>query len=268
MQAIAIEKNLQDLRKRLTQNLNSFDVARATVKWLLRDYELVRGLVKLQEQRRVLDEAPPHLDAEGLATETKKADAEVERQMQAIRENDRDSIVVGLNFLDKNNSGFIEPSDLPELPADAFNAMDVDKSHKISPSELKRAVSTAVKNFEDSGRKLKSINVQIQNHQQRLQALSSPEQPHAEEQKQKAKEELELEQAAILRLQMQADQINSEMDGSRLLFSAVDQFFFGSFAANVWDRLEETKETLEQLTAIVHAVSIEQQAAPLTVGGI
>jgi hypothetical protein len=262
MEAIKIEKAIQDLKKKLAQNLNSFDVARATVKWLIKDYQLVKGLVKVRENRTRLDDLPQNLGAEALVMEIKKADGEIERQIQAIRDNDRDSIVVGLNFLDKNNSGYIEPSDLPELAADAFNAMDVDKSQKISPAELKRAVSMAVKSVEDQTRKLNSLNAQIQCHQERMQSRTP------DDQKQRTKEELETEEATVLRLQMQADRIKAEMDSSKLLFGAVDQFFFGSFSTNVWDRLEETKETQEQFSEIVHAVCSELQAAPLTVGGI
>jgi hypothetical protein len=247
MQALRIEEQLDILHKKLAEGLNSFDVARATTKWLIRDYKLVRGMVTLQERKRALGERPPSQDVEAACYEVQ---ADVERQTLAIQANDRDSILIGFNFLDTNNSGFIEPSDLPSLAADAFNALDLHRHHKISPDDLKRAVSMAITAYEDHARRLETIEQKIQSHR----AQKSGEQVEQNQQM------LESEEAEIGRLNLKVNQVSKDMQSSRVLFDAVDQFFFEAFTRHVWNRLQETKETEEQFCALVEAIRIERQA--------
>jgi len=60
----------------------------------------------------------------------------------------RESLVIGFKFLDANNSGSIEASDMPNLSTEIFSRLDRRNKHVISPKDLLKGVDGMEKNVE------------------------------------------------------------------------------------------------------------------------
>ena len=105
-----MERDIVTLNRLLAESLNTFDSTRATYKWLQRDMELVKAL---QDAESVLAELALKLqDAKGGGighTHSAAMNSQLKQQEKRIAQlkkeqelNDRDSIILGLNFYDAN----------------------------------------------------------------------------------------------------------------------------------------------------------------------
>jgi len=135
----------------LNGRLNDFDNARMAIQWLQRHFELLM-------QRRALGREITHINFRIKQLQSEKpSDATVDelrqlrqrlnfahvgvsnatRQARQLR---RESLEVGLQYLDTNNSGSIEPDDQPQLSAELFSRLDTRNKHRIRPRDLQGAL--------------------------------------------------------------------------------------------------------------------------------
>jgi len=84
--------------------------------------------------------------------------SEATKQAQALR---RESLVVGLKYLDTNMSGSIEPEDMPGLSADLFSRLDARNKHKISSSDLMAGVDKMEKTIDTANARIADLHRDI-----------------------------------------------------------------------------------------------------------
>lgn len=195
---------------------------------------------------------------------------------ESLAQNDRESLNVGLAFLDANCTGKIEPSDVPDLTAAMFNKLDVDNSHDITPDELQRAVRsslTKLSALETNTRDSKLQHAKLEASRKVIaarileinsRALDGPEVEVEVEQLKDDQSQAEADKAALTR---SLSDVDRQAAGHRELLDTVGRFFFAAFRTNVWDRVQreanQPDKAADRLRAIVASVKNGQDSDPL-----
>jgi len=67
--------------------------------------------------------------------------AQVSSFMSRAKDLRLQSYQVGLHLLDQNNSGSLEPEDVPSMSLELFSLLDINNNHSITPTELVRVIT-------------------------------------------------------------------------------------------------------------------------------
>jgi len=156
-----LERRMEENQQALASALGAHDNARAGVVWLQKQYDLGLSMIKLKNELTHKHDQLEALAAANLPPkETENKKGVINHQMKQISDNliaadkqqralRKESLDVGLKYLDANCSGSIEPEDVPTMTAELFNMLDINKNHAITPAELQEAVSKMEANLDD-----------------------------------------------------------------------------------------------------------------------
>lgn len=184
IEQLAIQDRQERLEGYLTEALGAYDNARSAIEWLTSDvrlhfeaqtieHETKRIQAELQDLEHnmlPLGSLDKEIREKKKAHEKVKADREVHHQKL---------LVVALHYLDRNFSGYIEPSDMTDLSADLFNVLDKNNDHRISADELNQVLTTLAVKIQHAQQDIRSAESRfrtLQDEQKDLenQALGLP----------------------------------------------------------------------------------------------
>lgn len=266
------EQEMARAHEGVRESLAHFDVARATYKWLRRDYTLVTNLLELQDQQQNASTQLRGLEGEEkekMETELSDIKTKQAKGLDLLIDNDRDSVLLGLYFLDANMSGSIEPDDLPCLTAQQFIALDLDRSHAITPSELSRAIKTTlIANKNEQTQKvaleaeISREHTQLDVLQKQLTKLTGPKQATARAHVRLDEEKLVTE---IARRETELLSVKKRIHTHAQLIATVDQHFYASFMNNVWTHLQDKGNGLldDDLQTLLVRMKEDEKTDPL-----
>lgn len=133
------------LMERYSVALHANDNVRAACQWLKAHFTM--GMKRAELESSLADKQAK-LDAEEAESpQHRTLDKAMRKQQQELNEllkcaevHERHLLGVNLHYLDRNFSGCIETSDMPDLPASLFNLLDKNMDHKISADEIEAVV--------------------------------------------------------------------------------------------------------------------------------
>jgi Ca2+-binding EF-hand superfamily protein len=167
----------------------------------------------------------------------KELDATFLKLIRRKNQHERDSLLVGLAFLDTNFQGSVEPEEVRDLPTRMFNRLDTAKDGKISQDELVKGCQTMTDRI-----------AQIQNQINKLhQDKETTLMPRLSALRHDGKlREAEQAEVDLMRLEEQMDSLNNEMQAEQENLGLVYVVFKNAFTLNVFDRIGgSAKEKLE-----------------------
>lgn len=132
---VAIETQ-RELERELARGLAEWGNANSASQWLLHDYDLSFRTVMLNmPEQKGWEDADRYQDVESRKSELDRLVAETKRlKMEALQ--------VGFKYLDRNYSGFLEPSDIPNLPTHVYARLDTNSKHKLSWNDIQKTIDT------------------------------------------------------------------------------------------------------------------------------
>jgi len=154
------EKRMSENNTLLNNSLMDFDNARTAVHWLQKHFDLL-----IQRQMVVREMNDTQAEMHRIQTTSGVGD-DISSEMKRLRERlwgahknlmdhmhkamalRRESLVIGFKFLDANNSGSIEPRDMPNLSTEIFSRLDRRNKHLISAKDLLAGVDSMEKNID------------------------------------------------------------------------------------------------------------------------
>jgi len=144
----------------LLKDLGHWDNARGAILWLERHFDLLvqrrmlaREITHIGNRIQVLQTEVPSQDSldeiRHLRDRLGVAHEGVGSAKAAAKHLQRESLVVGLQYLDFNQSGSIEPADQPQLSSELFSRLDVRHKHRITSADLHAAIAKMKKRVEE-----------------------------------------------------------------------------------------------------------------------
>lgn len=135
------------------RDMGRHDQAVWAVDWMRKDYKLSAELARLSSELDELREAERGAAPDAGDEPTKqvrrleKAKGKAEKKLV---QHQLASLVVGLQLLDSNHSGYVEPADLPECSVELFSELDVSSNHRITASDMEKFVKDAGKRRDEA----------------------------------------------------------------------------------------------------------------------
>jgi hypothetical protein len=154
-----IETRIRQNNELLLAQSANFDNAKYALQWLQKHFSLLltrhtlsREIFECNTQLSRLQMEPQSRESRSQMTSYRNrlhnARTAVNNTTQYAQQVRREALGVGLQYLDSNMTGFIEPSDVPSMSADLFTRLDFRNKHKISVSDLQNAVDRMEKNID------------------------------------------------------------------------------------------------------------------------
>jgi len=148
---VQCEQRIEKLTEILTNSLGRYDNATAAIQWLKRDYELGFQMMRFNDELRMVKSQFEHAKIEEterpkigeFEKRLKELKTEKENLMDAKIDHEREALSVGLAYLDTNYTGYLEPSDVPDMTAELFTKLDANRDNKVSRQELQEFISRA-----------------------------------------------------------------------------------------------------------------------------
>jgi hypothetical protein len=176
-QRLTLERKMHTNHDLLVNWLRDYDNARLAVQWLERYYGVLLRRHQLSEEMQTLRQETSKLESttgtdstlreqrlQLLRQRVAEVADELHKNVDAVYQLRKDSLAVGLQYLDANASGYIEPEDMPQLTAEIFTRLDLKQRHKISTQDLQKAVDTMTE-------RARNLHGQVEELQCELQAL-------------------------------------------------------------------------------------------------
>jgi len=230
LQTHHVQRDATQCLDQLMVGLANFDNARASVRWLYRDFELVYAIHKLNDQIALIKarrlsysiqrEPSQVIDVywSGLLNEMERRHLSLDNALQA---NELESLSLGLTFLDINNSGGLEPYEVPELNANLYALLDVNKNNKITHTDLQMALSKLTATIKENLTRKNELD--IANVVLRKEANNES---NGSELVKIAENEMAMKKLA---LQIEQDTAN---------LRAINQYFHSAFSRHVFNKLD------------------------------
>jgi len=146
-------------KERLLKRLGDFDNAREAVQWLIKHFNLLltrrqigrevfdlsSRIVALRSSGRTEDAVRSEIDQLcSRLGDSRNALADVLKQAAELR---RETLTLGVRFMDLNMSGAVEPEDRPQISTELFSRLDVGRKHRFTAADVQSSVTTMEKNI-------------------------------------------------------------------------------------------------------------------------
>lgn len=145
-----LDRNRSHCIDQLRLAMKNFDKARSTVEWMYRDYDLTYAAFNLRYQLAVLKQSRDRSrdmseqvsgsgEIDSAYNQLEQARSLLELEFQA---NERSALSIGLMYLDRNNSGALEPEEVAEMSAVMYRAIDRRDKHAVTASDLQESITS------------------------------------------------------------------------------------------------------------------------------
>lgn len=241
-----LERKMNENSTELMKGLGDFDNARMAIQWLLRHFDLlvqrrslgreicvinvrIANIQKMDPSEDTLDELR-HLRARLNA-----AHAGVGQAVRMAQQLRRESLAVGLQYLDTNHSGSIEPEDQPDLSSQLFSRLDVRNKHRITPNDLQVAVEKMEKSIDTMNKSIVETERDVERIVEEREKLLSgvPGEVETEKRRVQAEElsiEMKKKQESIVRMQKDKEQEEELLRSTYTMFQ-------NAFVESLFDKL-------------------------------
>jgi hypothetical protein len=240
----------KQLEAELTKGRGDWQNADAAANWFLHDYDLSSKAIQLQyfpDQSDLIQEkggdkeTQRRMSLERLETETRRLRTE--------------ALEVGFHFLDSNYSGYLEPTDIPNLPVPVFARLDTTGKHRLRWQDVRKAVGQMEMTVNNGRAGINRLN----------DMLSSPYEAsrHATDQIERERTETQM-----METRAERDSLVSNSRYEEKILNEVYEFFRQAFTRNVFDVLPfGSMEILPTLSQTIRKTShVEEIPAAKTTG--
>lgn len=140
-----LEHRLRNAEMTYNEFVANWDHGKFAYEWLLQEYLLCLQMTKVHEKIHHLFDKR----GEDITSDLKKLRQEEEDIAVKWNQHEKEALSVGLAFLDSKRRGGVTPKDLPDISANIFLKLDLNKDQKISPSDLQSALSQMSQKSDD-----------------------------------------------------------------------------------------------------------------------
>jgi len=239
----------KQLEADLTNGRGDWQNADAAANWFLHDYDLSSKAIQLQyfpDQSDLIQE--------------KKGDKETQRRMSLelleteTRRLKTEALEVGFHFLDSNYSGYLEPTDIPNLCVPVFARLDTTGKHRLRWQDVRKAVSQMETTVDNGRAEINRLNGMLNSLYDASRAPDQIERGRIETQ--------------MMETRVERDSLVSSIRSEEKMLNEVYEFFRQAFTRNVFDVLPYgSMELLPTLSQTVRKTShVEEIPAAKTTG--
>lgn len=265
-----IEKKTKEIKDAVAYYMNQYDLQKAKITWLIRDFDLSSALIQVQDQ---INTSHIELMSEKVAGEENTIQSLedmsdlLEKKREVLWEdlltNDKESVVLGLHMLDKNCTGKVEAEDMSQLTSCMFNELDRDKDHAISEKDLQTAIDSNEEKLATIDRAIVEQEKEISTAQADLNKLREEMDQIGEdkaEEKTAAQTRLEAKDVEIQRLNVDLQQLVESKRKADELITIVEETFFKTFKNKVWSQMTTPglKSAQQQMKEVHDQCAAEQ----------
>jgi len=205
---------------------------------------LAREITHINNRIRVLQTEVPTQDTldeiRNLRVRLNTAHEGVVAVKKEAKQLQRESLAVGLQYLDVNQSGSIEPADQPQLRSELFSRLDIRHKHKIAESDLQSAVDKMEKNVQQCQQRVYEAEADltklVEERDRQLHLLAAD--PSDSERKRAKIEQMNVD---IQRRQEHVLQLKRDKDREKTFLRDTYSMFQRAFVESLFDKLGRSR---------------------------